>query len=145
MQLRTRPTNHVSAVKSCHQSLQVVRCAKCTVETVQILLPVSMPRFAIRCPGLNLRGDRRDPDLLILSVLTVTAHRMDARYGCTHGSESHVLNVVQLLDDTAISTSTVLAHRVTRGCDTSVGARKSGQKSAMDDDSTTGQRDRPIG
>jgi hypothetical protein len=44
----------------------------------------------------------------------------------TYGSESHILDVVQLLDDSLVSTSAVFANWVTLGCGTSIGTCESG-------------------
>jgi hypothetical protein len=47
------------------QSSEVIRGTERTVELVQILLPVAVPWFAVRSPGLYLERDRGDPDLFM--------------------------------------------------------------------------------
>jgi hypothetical protein len=59
------PTYHASVVEGLSQSSEVIRGTERTVELVQILLPVAVPWFAVRSPGLYLERDRRDPDLLM--------------------------------------------------------------------------------
>lgn len=59
------------------ESLQIVLGAKVGVDTVKILLPVTMVSLAVRGVALDVLGDGRDPD----------------------GVEAHALDVVQPVDD----------------------------------------------
>lgn len=84
-----------------------------------------MPWLAVRGPSLNLECDRRDPDLF--HVLALTVRPFGATAWGTYGSESHVLDVVQLLDDALIGASAVLTHGITFGRSASIGTREAGR------------------
>jgi hypothetical protein len=60
-------------------------------------------------------------EIQICSCLSVCRSAARRHTFGTYGSESHVLDIVQLLDDSLVSTSAVFADWVALGCSTSIG------------------------